>query len=141
MATDQDAHLGYDADHDDPRQYCKHGTFIGSWWGPDYLCMDCELGTTDREYVLGSLHQSIAYQRNMLAKIYPFTDEDVLVNFQQVFPYNVHLATFLVEQFYRHEDEIVARWSEIQATKAELARLTLITDEAHFTKILKAWRG
>lgn len=33
---------GYDADRDDPSQYCKHGTFIGSWWGPDYLCGQCE---------------------------------------------------------------------------------------------------
>lgn len=30
MTTDLDEELGYDADHDDPRQYCVHGTFIGS---------------------------------------------------------------------------------------------------------------
>lgn len=24
--------------------YCKHGTYIGSWWGPDYLCGYCEDG-------------------------------------------------------------------------------------------------
>jgi len=36
--------LGYDADVSDPRQYCRHGTFIGSWWGPDYLCSMCESG-------------------------------------------------------------------------------------------------
>jgi hypothetical protein len=34
----------YDWDHNDSRQYCKHGTFIGSWWGPDLMCMECELG-------------------------------------------------------------------------------------------------
>jgi hypothetical protein len=38
--------LGYDADFSDPRQYCKHGTFIGSWWGPDYLCGYCEMGVS-----------------------------------------------------------------------------------------------
>lgn len=37
----------YDEDHDDPRQRCKHGTFIGSWWGPDYLCGQCESGDPD----------------------------------------------------------------------------------------------
>lgn len=37
----------YDEDHDDPRQRCKHGTFIGSWWGPDYLCGQCEMGDPD----------------------------------------------------------------------------------------------
>lgn len=36
--------LGYDADITDERQRCKHGTFIGSWWGPDHLCHYCEMG-------------------------------------------------------------------------------------------------
>jgi hypothetical protein len=48
MTTDSwaeyDEMLGYDADHTDDSQYCRHGTFIGSWWGPDYLCQWCELG-------------------------------------------------------------------------------------------------
>lgn len=39
-----DEQLGYDADHSDPSQYCRHGTFIGSWWGPDILCGLCESG-------------------------------------------------------------------------------------------------
>jgi len=37
----------YDEDLDDPRQRCMHGTFIGSWWGPDYLCGACEMGATE----------------------------------------------------------------------------------------------
>lgn len=36
--------LGYDADVTDRSQYCKHGVFIGSWWGPDYMCFRCEMG-------------------------------------------------------------------------------------------------
>jgi hypothetical protein len=36
--------LGYDADLGDRSQYCKHGRFIGSWWGPDYICGACEDG-------------------------------------------------------------------------------------------------
>lgn len=36
--------LGFDADVTDPSQYCRHGTFIGSWWGPDYMCHMCEMG-------------------------------------------------------------------------------------------------
>lgn len=36
--------LGYDADVSDPSQYCKHGTFIGSNWGPDYQCGACNDG-------------------------------------------------------------------------------------------------
>jgi hypothetical protein len=32
----------YDWDRNDRSQYCKHGKFIGSWWGPDILCVYCE---------------------------------------------------------------------------------------------------
>ena len=34
----------WDWDRNDRSQYCKHGTFIGSWWGPDILCGRCEEG-------------------------------------------------------------------------------------------------
>lgn len=48
----------WDWDKSDPRQYCKHGTFIGSWWGPDIMCFKCEIGDDipskpyDDDYVL-----------------------------------------------------------------------------------------
>lgn len=43
---DEDYQYGdeWDWDKEDPRQYCKHGTFIGSWWGPDLMCFRCEIG-------------------------------------------------------------------------------------------------
>ena len=31
-------------DKSDDSQYCQHGRFIGSWWGPDIVCSDCEFG-------------------------------------------------------------------------------------------------
>lgn len=34
----------FDWDRSDRSQYCKHGRFIGSWWGPDILCGACEAG-------------------------------------------------------------------------------------------------
>lgn len=40
----------YDEDHNDPKQHCEHGTFIGSWWGPDYLCQWCENGTSRADF-------------------------------------------------------------------------------------------
>lgn len=43
----------WDWDTTDDSQYCAHGTFIGSWWGPDVLCGACEGGSdgysTDEE--------------------------------------------------------------------------------------------
>jgi hypothetical protein len=41
--------LPYDGDTNDPNQRCAHGTFIGSWWGPDYLCQWCEDGISVEE--------------------------------------------------------------------------------------------
>lgn len=49
--THEDA-LGYDADFSDAKQYCRHGTWIGSWWGPDYMCSKCEMGI-ERCHVCG----------------------------------------------------------------------------------------
>lgn len=42
-----------DDDYDDersPSEYCKHGTFIGNWAGPDYMCGPCEDGISDAEW-------------------------------------------------------------------------------------------
>lgn len=41
----------YDEDLNDSNQRCKHGTFIGSWWGPDYLCGLCEMGADYHAHV------------------------------------------------------------------------------------------
>ena len=43
-SCEDEERLGYDADFTDPSQFCRHGTFIGSWWGPDFLCHRCEMG-------------------------------------------------------------------------------------------------
>jgi len=40
----------YEWDQSDESQYCKHGTFIGSSWGPDILCGWCESGASEAEY-------------------------------------------------------------------------------------------
>ncbi|TXH12514.1 MAG: hypothetical protein E6R03_12665 [Hyphomicrobiaceae bacterium] len=41
-------------DRDDPEfrmpsDYCEHGTYVGGWAGPDYLCHYCEMGYTPEE--------------------------------------------------------------------------------------------
>lgn len=41
---DYDDYDKYDWDLNDDRQRCKHGTFIGSWAGPDLMCHACEMG-------------------------------------------------------------------------------------------------
>jgi hypothetical protein len=44
MTEDYEYGDEYDWDRNDKSQYCEHGTFIGSWWGPDLLCGKCEMG-------------------------------------------------------------------------------------------------
>lgn len=44
MGEDYEIGDEYDWDRSDKSQYCKHGNFIGSWWGPDILCGECEMG-------------------------------------------------------------------------------------------------
>ena len=44
MGDDYEIGDEYDWDRNDRSQYCKHGKFIGSWWGPDILCGYCEAG-------------------------------------------------------------------------------------------------
>lgn len=51
-AAENDSQLPYDGDQSDERQYCIHGTFTGSWWGPDYICGYCEDGVTAAEWAL-----------------------------------------------------------------------------------------
>jgi hypothetical protein len=41
----------WDWDRNDDSQYCAHGTFIGSSWGPDILCHWCESGVSVDEYI------------------------------------------------------------------------------------------
>jgi hypothetical protein len=90
--------LGYDADHDDSSQYCAHGTWIGSWWGPDYLCQWCEDGISVEEMHRIQAHQAAA-QRDARARA--FTEVCRVVG--DVKPYNAALATYLtiyvMEQF------------------------------------------
>lgn len=52
----------YDEDYSDPRQRCQHGTFIGSWWGPDYLCGWCEDGVSRSEQ-LAALRAQARYRQ------------------------------------------------------------------------------
>ena len=41
---DQEEYYGYDDTH------CEHGTFVGGWAGPDYLCWACEDGISAEEW-------------------------------------------------------------------------------------------
>jgi hypothetical protein len=63
--------LGYDADFSDNSQYCVHGTFIGSWWGPDYLCGWCEDGISEADFRAAmDYRESCTRRKNLLATVF-----------------------------------------------------------------------
>ena len=64
-------------DQSDGSQYCKHGTFIGSWWGPDLMCWACEDGLTDAEYELACLYRTRHELRNRIQRIWPWEGMDI----------------------------------------------------------------
>jgi len=44
MTAVEDGLVSYDSTH------CKHGTFVGGWAGPDYMCGYCEDGISDEDF-------------------------------------------------------------------------------------------
>lgn len=42
-----------------PSNYCRHGRFVGSPLGGDYLCQLCEDGVSDREFALMGLESRL----------------------------------------------------------------------------------
>lgn len=43
---------GYEGSEGYDPHYCKHGNYVGTWWGPDYMCGPCEDGAEDYAYAL-----------------------------------------------------------------------------------------
>lgn len=84
----------YDEDYSDPRQYCAHGTFIGSWWGPDYMCYWCETGETPptpEEQARIELNSRLERGRRKEQEF-----DDLTKNFSKFMPYNASVANALV---------------------------------------------
>lgn len=110
--------MSYDHDEDfnDPAQRCKHGTFIGSWWGPDYLCHYCELGYTEEEFQATIRQEAIARLTEQLERIIPRIFRDP-ASLQRIFPaYSPHMADWMVRHTLQHAEEVEA----IAARLAEL---------------------
>ena len=98
--------LGYDADIDDPGQYCSHGTFIGSWWGPDYLCYYCETGEEPPTQFQVDFQ---AFARRLKAALDDLSCYDRIVTHLQTLPYQALFADALTESVINHNWE-KAEW-------------------------------
>jgi len=124
MATEQDTHesdldsvLGYDADHDDPRQYCIHGTFIGSWWGPDYLCPACEQGIPLLLWTYyGAKREVRRLERHPMGWLMHFDLNDR--NYAE--PYSAALATEWTKMVLAKYDEFQQVLRQVRRAKARV---------------------
>lgn len=120
--------MNYDHDEDpnDSRQYCKHGTFIGSWWGPDYLCGWCEDGTSDADYALAIARQRVRRYQDRLERIFPTvfqTSESIKAILGERY---MHAFTlYLMRQFDENEYEIMETLVQLDQATQELKELEL----------------
>lgn len=58
----------FDWDQGDASQHCKHGTFIGSWAGPDLLCGWCEDGIDMAEFLVIQREAAIRARKVVLVR-------------------------------------------------------------------------
>ncbi len=65
--------LGYQSEAD---SYCVHGTFVGNWAGPDYMCGPCEMGVSDEEWAHGKARAELrdARVRALAPKVRPLIE-------------------------------------------------------------------
>lgn len=105
----------WDWDRNDPGQHCPHGTFIGSWWGPDLLCQWCEDGISVEDMVR---MRRDAYLRDARAQV--ARAEGLISTFTRCqqdgsLPYLGSVATFLYT--FLSQDAAVER--AVQVLEAE----------------------
>lgn len=101
----------YDEDLNDERQRCPHGTFIGSWWGPDYICGYCEDGISVEEMYEIQAASARWGAEHLLAEGERLAE--ALTNALVGLPYQVRYAQVLVE--YLSADKYARAWDLINA--------------------------
>lgn len=62
--------LPFDGDLSDPSQRCEHGTFTGSWWGPDYMCGMCESGVSQEDVLESCVAAAIRAKDHFLRLVF-----------------------------------------------------------------------
>jgi len=106
---DYDENDRWDWDHSDSRQYCEHGTFIGSWWGPDILCWACESGMTVNEYDGYMTRQALHRVNDRIGRLWPYDQFDL---YKLVGYWDSNIAMFMETVADRVADELLALYDE-----------------------------
>jgi hypothetical protein len=120
MPTETDEILGYDADHDDPRQYCPHGAFIGSWWGPDYLCGACEQGISAAAYRYSGIQRNIFAWEDRLGWFCRLADNTAEVVEHKSPTYRNWFRNIVVDLVLTKYDESMAIMHQINLAHGQL---------------------
>lgn len=130
--ADLDEVLGYDADHSDETQYCRHGVWVGSWWGPDYLCQWCEMGASLEAMRYIQACQAVSGARKELkAAMAPYTTGKIVFNF---FEYGKERGKVPVGERWAMVALVMdilwkeGRWESIKAARVQLSRALVERD-------------
>jgi hypothetical protein len=64
-------------------EHCKHGTYVGNWAGPDYMCGACENGISDFAYAVACikawLHDNrVVISSKVLAALVDALNDDMI---------------------------------------------------------------
>lgn len=104
----------WDWDRNDSSQHCRHGTFIGSWWGPDILCGACEDGLSVEADRYCKLRTAVRR-----AEDHPlmWTARTIDTGLGGI-PFNANTATLLTAAVLNHYDEYAAQLRYIRRCKA-----------------------
>lgn len=112
----------WDWDRNDSSQYCRHGSLIGSWWGPDLLCGACESGISDRAYERVGLQNAVHHAQQYVNRWWFFKTEgeraDANILAHGLFGYFCDVM-FTVAN--KHEREITEAFGYLEAAQARLA--------------------
>ena len=97
----------WDWDQEDSSQCCQHGTFIGSWWGPDILCWACEDGLSLAEYELVIAHRSLRRVEEQINRLWPF-NEQMMQTIARQYGWNSEVIDFLEKHADKNGDQVLA---------------------------------
>lgn len=108
----------YDENYGDPRQYCRHGSFIGSWWGPDYLCGQCESSEDDPSLneMIGGIYDRIHEQKIRRDAVSDFFREmarmgDVPSHYVQSYLYLLNVIEDRISSILEEKNDLVEMYS------------------------------
>jgi len=77
-----------------PRNYCRHGNFVGDPWGPDYMCGFCENGDDLSLYEI-ALDDAREHQRRLTEHVVERAQKAVLEELVSIYKADANMAEWI----------------------------------------------